>query len=122
MTGYFSGHGRVDRLGYLMALLAAGLLFCAPAALAVWTRQDAGLRALESGLLEAAAVSAGTAAWGLALWIYCAATARRLHDMDRSGWLAVLALIPAVGLGALTVVLLASRGTDGPNRHGERWL
>ncbi len=42
---------------------------------------------------------------------------RRLHDLDRSGWFAFVALIPGVGLLILLVVL-ALPGTDGSNRYG----
>jgi uncharacterized membrane protein YhaH (DUF805 family) len=43
--------------------------------------------------------------------------ARRLHDTDRSGWWALLMFVPLVGVIAL-IVLLASKGTDHPNRYG----
>jgi uncharacterized membrane protein YhaH (DUF805 family) len=45
-----------------------------------------------------------------------AATVRRLHDVDRRGWWAVLAFVPLVGLYAL--VWLCGAGTEGPNRFG----
>jgi len=45
------------------------------------------------------------------------AATRRLHDIDRSGWWQLIALIPLLG-GLLLLVSLASRGTDGPNRFG----
>ncbi len=42
---------------------------------------------------------------------------RRLHDTDRSGLLLLLGLIPLVG-PILVVVMLATRGTRGPNTYG----
>ena len=42
---------------------------------------------------------------------------RRLHDLDRSAWFLLVALIPAVGLIVL-VVMLALPGTAGSNRYG----
>lgn len=42
---------------------------------------------------------------------------RRLHDMNLSGWMALLGLIPVVNL-VLWVGLLAAPGTTGTNRHG----
>lgn len=110
----FSGEGRLDRLGYLAAMLVAAVLFCAPA-LAVVSRPA-------DGAARMAVLAAGTVCWLAVLWIYCAATAKRLHDLGRSGWLTLLALIPAVGLGAMTVVLLTLRGDAAANRYGERWL
>lgn len=44
--------------------------------------------------------------------------ARRLHDIDRSGWWLLVGLIPLIG----ALVLLwwfVTRGTAGPNRFGE---
>lgn len=42
---------------------------------------------------------------------------RRLHDMNLSGWLSLLGLIPLVNL-VLWLGLLAAPGTAGVNRHG----
>jgi uncharacterized membrane protein YhaH (DUF805 family) len=44
---------------------------------------------------------------------------RRLHDTDRSGWWALLALIPFIGPLGL-IVLLALEGTAGDNKFGPR--
>lgn len=43
--------------------------------------------------------------------------ARRLHDVNRSGWWFLLVFIPILGWIPL-LVWLFSRGTDGPNRFG----
>ena len=70
-----------------------------------------------------------------------AAQVRRLHDVNKSGWLLLLILIPVIGcvLGAVTMsimiimlmglvmlgfgiwilVLLCTPGTNGPNKYGE---
>jgi uncharacterized membrane protein YhaH (DUF805 family) len=45
-----------------------------------------------------------------------AATVRRLHDVNMSGWWAVLTFVPLVGL--YTLVWLCGPGTEGPNRFG----
>ncbi|MDR2884436.1 MAG: DUF805 domain-containing protein [Deferribacteraceae bacterium] len=56
----------------------------------------------------------------LSLVLYCAAicpTIKRLHDRDRSGWFALLLLVPLVNLWiAIEVCFL--RGTVGSNRFG----
>ena len=41
---------------------------------------------------------------------------RRLHDMDKSGWFYLLALVPIVSL--LLLVWFCMKGTTGPNRFG----
>jgi uncharacterized membrane protein YhaH (DUF805 family) len=43
-------------------------------------------------------------------------TIRRLHDTDRSGWWALLGLVPILGLALL--VLCALEGTPGDNQYG----
>lgn len=42
---------------------------------------------------------------------------RRLHDLDRSGWLFLLALIPILNL-FLEIYLFCFRGTRGVNKYG----
>jgi uncharacterized membrane protein YhaH (DUF805 family) len=42
---------------------------------------------------------------------------RRLHDLDRSGWWILLALIPLIG-AIILLIWFISKGTDGPNRFG----
>ncbi|MBN3817827.1 DUF805 domain-containing protein [Paraburkholderia sp. Se-20369] len=44
-------------------------------------------------------------------------TVRRLHDVNRSGWFLLIALIPIVG-GIILFVWMCSRGNAGPNRFG----
>jgi uncharacterized membrane protein YhaH (DUF805 family) len=42
---------------------------------------------------------------------------RRLHDLDRTGWWILLALIPVVG-DIILLIWFCFKGTDGPNRFG----
>lgn len=46
-----------------------------------------------------------------------AASVRRLHDIDKSGWFFLIGLIPLVG-GILLIVWWAKEGTRGPNQYG----
>lgn len=56
--------------------------------------------------------------WSLATLLPALAVgARRLHDIDRSGWWLLIGFIPLIGLIVL-VVFFATRGTAGPNRFG----
>ncbi len=43
---------------------------------------------------------------------------RRFHDQDKSGWFALLYLIPYVG-GIVVLVFMCIGGTRGPNRFGD---
>lgn len=44
-------------------------------------------------------------------------TARRLHDIGKSGWWQLIGLIPFMGL-LIIIVLLARSGVSGPNEYG----
>ncbi len=46
-----------------------------------------------------------------------AVAARRLHDIDRTGWWLLLGFIPVIGAIAL-LIMLALDGTPGDNRYG----
>lgn len=46
-----------------------------------------------------------------------AVAARRLHDIDRSGWWQLLSLVPIIGLIVL-IIWLATAGDKGENRFG----
>lgn len=46
-----------------------------------------------------------------------AASVRRLHDQDKSGWFLLLQFIPYVG-GIIIIVLMCIDGTKGENRFG----
>ncbi|WP_424944722.1 DUF805 domain-containing protein [Aliiroseovarius crassostreae] len=46
-----------------------------------------------------------------------AVTARRLHDIDRSGWWMLIGIIPLIGW-IIMIYWLVQKGTEGPNRFG----
>ena len=46
-----------------------------------------------------------------------AVAVRRLHDIDKSGWLGLVALIPVVGW-VVVIYWLVQPGTVGPNQYG----
>ncbi|UWQ19156.1 DUF805 domain-containing protein [Jannaschia sp. M317] len=45
--------------------------------------------------------------------------ARRLHDIDRSGWWQAILLVPLIGI-LVMIYFWAQRGIEGPNRFGPR--
>jgi uncharacterized membrane protein YhaH (DUF805 family) len=49
---------------------------------------------------------------------YLAISVRRLHDIGKSGWFALLFLIPIVSL-VLLIILLAVDSVKGSNQYGE---
>ena len=51
------------------------------------------------------------------LYFYIVITARRLHDLDKSGWMMLLLLLPVINIFFILYLLLAP-GTAGLNRYG----
>jgi len=101
----FSGRSPRSEFWYwaLFCWLASLLLFTLDAA--VFGLNDGGLGPL-SGIFS------------LAIFLpSVAVTARRLHDVDRSGWWMLIYCIPLIGF-VLYFVWNCSRGTYGMNRFG----
>lgn len=46
-----------------------------------------------------------------------AVTVRRLHDQNKSGWLALLLFFPGIG-DVIMLIFMCIQGTAGPNRFG----
>jgi len=44
--------------------------------------------------------------------------ARRLHDLDKSGWWMLLLFVPLVNI-LFYIYILFFKGTEGPNQYGE---
>ena len=70
----------------------------------------------------------GSGDLGLFFWLFMivaialvipsvAVQVRRFHDQDKSGWFALLGLIPYVG-GLIILVFMLIEGTGGPNEYG----
>lgn len=47
---------------------------------------------------------------------YVAVIVRRLHDQDKTGWLALLAIVPIANI--VLLVFMCLPGTPGPNQYG----
>jgi uncharacterized membrane protein YhaH (DUF805 family)/phage shock protein A len=108
---YVDFNGRASRKQYWMYVLASLVIQFA----------------LIGGILAAWTVSLGTINLGFLSTIYIAATflpslgvgVRRLHDINLSGWWALIGLVPVAGeIGLLTLHCI--KGTDGDNSFGPR--
>ncbi|MES1161459.1 MAG: DUF805 domain-containing protein [Rhizobacter sp.] len=55
----------------------------------------------------------------LLVWPCAAVSVKRWHDRDRSGWWALVYLIPLIGLLWTLIANGLLRGTIGPNRFGD---
>jgi uncharacterized membrane protein YhaH (DUF805 family) len=102
---FWSAQGRIGRLRYLAYSMGGYVAYV--------------LALFVVGFIGAATQSAGVAS--LAIWVllvpylvfFVLLSIQRSHDMDVSGWLSMVALIPLVGL-----VFLFIPGTRGANRFG----
>ena len=108
----FTTQGRLNRLPYLKYFL--GLLLVSILLNAVLTFVFTILTGSAEGTLfniisVILAVPVSVAS------IMCAI--RRLHDLNRSGWFVILALIPFVNV-LFEIYLLCFRGTQGVNKYG----
>jgi uncharacterized membrane protein YhaH (DUF805 family) len=53
-------------------------------------------------------------------WCGYAVIVKRWHDRDKSGWWALIGLIPLIGSLWQFIELGFLTGTDGPNKYGEK--
>ena len=105
--------GRIGRLKFLGLIVVAYAVTIAAYAIALAVGFDTA--AGEGG---ATAVALLLLAAGLAgLLISVSAWVRRFHDLNQSGWMALLVLVPLVGFFMLLYLLFAP-GTPGENRYG----
>ena len=106
---YADFEGRARRKEYWMFYL-----FCILAYFAI---------AIVAGILSSIADVLGLVGW-LAYAVFAlgvvvpgvAVTVRRLHDTGKSGWLALLGLVPVLGLVLLYFMVI--EGDAGPNEYG----
>ncbi len=101
---FFSFHGRIGRSSYWKAIALCAILFAGAAAMIVLGGGG------PLGIVGFLVVAANA-------WASLATSVTRLHDMNRSGFYAFLALVPGGALILLAVCGLRS-GTPGMNRYG----
>ena len=114
MRNYKVFHGRTSRAEYWRAHIVFGpLMLLAFVGLGLPFGGEA--RSVWPALLFLLIVLPHAVPWA-------ALTVRRLHDMDQSGWWAVIAVAPAVEVVPFGLVALllwcGQRGRNGPNRFG----
>ncbi len=102
----FSFAGRANRARYFWHVVLDDLVVFTTAATTVFMGAFASLAALPL-------VGIGLAA----AWAALAITVKRLHDLDRPGWHALLFVIPLYNIH-LAIVLFVVEGTAGDNQYG----
>ena len=115
MVGFLFGfHGRIRRSQWWLAQLgtsaAAALGFLALAYMFGGHAADSVAKAVSG--------SVGLGGYIVLVWVQLAVSVKRLHDMGRSGWLYLIALVPFLGSLILLGMLGFRDSERGDNRFG----
>ena len=108
----FTTDGRLNRLRYLkymviLALIGIGGTFVTSC-----------MATFLTGSHESSLVTIVTGIWGIVATVgNVMLVIRRLHDLDKSGWFALITIIPVVGF-IFSIYLFFAPGTVGYNRFG----
>lgn len=115
----FSFEGRIRRIEYflsgLLVSMVGGIVWAVAFASAFVGMMSGSTAAAAGGSVFA--ILLGLAAYVGILWFGIAQGVKRLHDVDKSGWLLLLGLIPVVNF-FFGLYLLFADGTVGPNQYG----
>ncbi len=111
----FSFEGRIRRIEYLLSAIIGGVVTGIAFWLGVGTAVFGAASNSRGGF--GIGVLIGIAALAGGIWFTIAQDVKRLHDVDKSGWFLLLALIPIVNF-ILGLYMLFADGTVGPNRYG----
>ena len=95
-------HGRLNRLPYFLRSIVIGVIYAIGMGV---------MEAGDFGVLIGLVVVVASAYMSITLGI------RRLPDLDKSGWLVLLCLIPVVNF-FVGLYMLFAKGTTGPNKYG----
>lgn len=118
----FSIHGRFNRMSYLGGY---GLIYLVTLLGYFILASFLGSFQLSSNLFNFEFYSSLSGASALVVWAFSlfliylniVLVVRRLHDLNKSGWMGLLLFIPVVQFFFMIYLLLAS-GTAGPNEYG----
>lgn len=102
---FFSLEGRLNRKPYIIGTFSLSLI---SAIMGYFAEHSSSTLIAILGMVVGLAVIVGS----VSLLV------KRLHDLDRSGYFGLIALIPVVGF-LLGLYLMFAKGTDGPNRFGK---
>ena len=115
---FFDWHGRVSRVQFLaystfnalIALMLVALLF-------VMIGGFQGMVNASSEQLPMSLLGASSVGVAALLYLQLAVSKRRFNDLNKTGWLALLMLVPGVNI-LVYLYLLAVEGTAGANYYG----
>lgn len=115
---FFDWHGRVSRVQFLaystfnalIALMLVALLF-------VMIGGFQGMVNVSSEQLPMSLLGASSVGVAVLFYLQLAVSKRRFNDLNKTGWLALLMLVPGVNV-LVYLYLLAVKGTAGANYYG----
>jgi len=108
----FSMNGRLGRLRYLA--YGFGVALIGQILLAMMGGMGAALQSETGGILSLVGIAVVYIAM---IVISIMLAVQRLHDLDKTGWLYLLILVPLVNI-IFGLYMLFARGTQGTNRYG----
>jgi uncharacterized membrane protein YhaH (DUF805 family) len=121
-TLLFSFEGRINRgtfwkiiLGSIVFVIGLGMLAAIVIPMLAGTETIPETRSEGAGGTIALLVA--VLIYGAGIWISFASGAKRWHDLDKSGWLVLLNIIPVIGFFTFLYTGFAA-GTEGDNRFG----
>lgn len=119
-----SPEGRFGRLSYLAWLFIIGMIYScvlgitvALGLFAVFTSAERSFDVLFSSALGISAIVIAVVSIIAMFVAMICITIRRLHDLNKSGWLCLVFLIPLVGT-IFSIYVMAAKGTQGENNYG----
>lgn len=115
---FFDWHGRVSRVQFLaystfnvlIALMLVALLF-------VMIGGFQGIVNASSEQLPMSLLGASSVGVAVLFYLQLAVSKRRFNDLNKTGWLALLMLVPGVNI-LVYLYLLAVKGSEGANYYG----
>lgn len=119
-----SAKGRFGRLSFLAWLfISSVLVYVAIAIVAVvFGVSTSSLGQAESGAfggISAIALLIFAVLYVALIYFLFVFTIRRLHDLNKTGWLSLLIIVPLVNI-FFSLYILFAKGTQGPNNYGPR--
>lgn len=112
----FSFNGRIRRIEYFLSGIVGGIVFSIAYALGIATLFASAAAGSAGGSIFGILI--GLAAGVAAVWFSLAQGVKRLHDLNKTGWMILICLIPIVGW-IFSLYMLFADGTVGPNQYGE---
>lgn len=112
----FSFTGRIRRLEYFLSMIICGALGSVVYFLGLSLMLAGGSAGGSGGSFIGTLISIIVLVFST--WFSLAQGVKRLHDLNKTGWLILLSLIPVVNF-VFALYLLFADGTPGPNLYGK---